>query len=285
MAGITDAILRQPQKIVFPSMVPPAGREDLRRIPFQGASNFRDMGGYATVDGRRTRWGVLYRSDRLGNLTVRDLLYFQQLDLYSVIDFRSDEERRESPDRLPGDNRVSILTLPIIPNGDPAAARYITERIKKGDVEGLDAIELVMGDYRRFVTRYTHRFRRYIRAILEAAGRPVLFHCTAGKDRTGFAAAITLRLIGVPEDTILNDYLLSNVYFLPAYSRQLHLLQRTHGRATADFATIFAQVRTEYLQAAYQAIDEVYRSFEIYVQEGLALSERDLTKLKGYLLE
>ena len=284
MASATTAILREPQSIVFPIMVSPEGREHLRRIPFQGAVNFRDLGGYATSDGRRTRWGVLYRSDQLSQLNDRDLLYFRQLGLHTVIDFRSDDERERMPDRIPEEDATSLLPLPMIPNDNPEVAKAVSERIENGDIDGLDALALIKADYRRFVTKYTGMYRQFMKTLLRAEGKPVLFHCAAGKDRTGFAAAITLRLLGVPEKTILNDYLLSNEYFLPSYQNQIDQLGKRYGKATADFVTLLAAVNGEYLQSAYQAIGEMYGDFNKFMLEGLALNAEDITRLKAYLL-
>lgn len=285
MDGLTDTIERKPQSIIFPFMVPPEVREDLRRIPYQGVNNFRDLGGYATLDGRHTRWGMLYRSDRLSELTKRDLLYFHHLDVHSVVDFRSDSERQEAPDQLPQSSMINLITLPITPFDDPTITRQISERIKRGRMEGLDTRKLIIEDYRRFATTHTPLFRRYLQIVLEAAGRPVLFHCSAGKDRTGFAAAITLRLTGVSEETILYDYMLSNDYFLPAYRRQIEYMRLVHGEAAAAFALKFAEVKSEYLLTAFRAIDETYGSFERYVREGLDLREEHIAQLKEYLLE
>ncbi|MEW5873176.1 MAG: tyrosine-protein phosphatase [Chloroflexota bacterium] len=284
MDGMPNTDLQRPQRIVFPIMAPPEWRESLRRIPLQGANNFRDLGGYATQDGRHTRWGLLYRSDRLSGLTNRDLLYLQYLDLHTIVDFRSAEERQEAPDRLPQMGQIRTLALPVAPYKDPETAVAISERIFKGDTDGLDAEELVLADYRRFVTHHTHSFRQFLHAVLEARGRPVLFHCTAGKDRTGFAAAILLRLLGVSDEAILGDYLLSNEYFLPGFLQQLSSDYPELGKTSVDFISRLAEINPVHLHGAYQAIDETYGSFEAFVRQGLAFGEQELDSLKQRLL-
>jgi protein-tyrosine phosphatase len=155
------------------------------------------------------------------DLTDLDLEYIEQLDRYSIIDFRSEWERKEAPDRLPQQHEIKTLALPITPNNSSEAAQEISERVSKGDIKGLDAMELITGDYRRFVIIHTHHYRQFFQELLGAAGRPVLFHCTADKDRTGFAAALTLHLLGVPKADILKDYLLSNLYYLPSYRGEI----------------------------------------------------------------
>jgi protein-tyrosine phosphatase len=284
MAGNTYAISEEQHKVSFSTITSSNLRDNLRRIPLMGASNFRDLGGYVTLDGRPIRWGALYRSDRLRDLSDRDLLYLDQLDLHTIIDFRSENERLEAPDRLPNGHRIKTLDLPIVPNDSSEAAQEITNRVRKGDIEGLDALELITADYRRFVTKYTYQFRQYFRALMKARGRPVLFHCTAGKDRTGFAAATTLRILGVPVDTIMQDYLLSNRYFLPAYQDEIEKLRQAHDQAVAEFVTLLAEVRAEYLQASFQAIDDLYGNFEAFRQVGLGLDDQDISDLRSYLL-
>jgi protein-tyrosine phosphatase len=284
MAENTYAIFEEPNKVCFSTITSSNLRDNLRRIPLMGVSNFRDLGGYVTLDGRPIRWGALYRSDRLRDLSDRDLLYLDQLDLHTIIDFRSQNERLEAPNRLPNGHRIKTLDLPIIPNDSSEAAQEISNRVRKGDIEGLDALKLITADYRRFVTKYTFQFRQYFRALIEARGRPVLFHCTAGKDRTGFAAATILRILGVPEESIIEDYLLSNRYYLPAYQDEIEKLHQVHGQAVAEFVTLLAEVRAEYIQASFQAIDDLYGSFEAFRQVGLGLDDQDISDLRSYLL-
>jgi protein-tyrosine phosphatase len=113
------------------------------------------MGGYFTLDGSRTKWGTFYGSDPLRDVTDLDLEYIEQLDLYSIIDFRSEWERKEAPDRLSQQHEIKTLALPITPNNSSEAFQEISERVSKGDIKGLDAMELITGDYRRFVIRHT----------------------------------------------------------------------------------------------------------------------------------
>ena len=256
-----------------------------RRLPLRGVPNFRDLGGYPAAGGRHTRWNTLYRSGDLYKLNRADLKRLAELRLHTLADFRSAYERQQRPNRLPAKHEIELLALPVPTNGSSRGAEELARRVKRGDVRGLDADHILGQDYRIYVSEYTPAFRQYAHALLAAAGRPVLIHCTAGKDRTGFAAAITLRLLGVSHETILADYLLSNQYFLPSLRVQLQFLRLARGEQTAQFARDMATAQEAYLQAAFATIQVLYGSFEAYTRQGLGLQEEDVDKLQEYLLE
>jgi protein-tyrosine phosphatase len=256
-----------------------------RIIPLQGTRNFRDLGGYPTADGRSTRWGCLFRSDRLHRLTRNDQRTLQHMNIHTLVDFRPEPERLKSPNRLSKGHNIHILTLPVNTNSDPNSVANFTQRIKTGKVDGLDADQILTRDYRNYVSNHTAQYRQYIHALLDAAGQPFLFHCTAGKDRTGFAAAVTLRLVGVPNEIITADYLLTNSYFLKSLRFHFLLLRLVKGKAVAKFAKDMATAKEIFLNSAYQAINNEFGSFENYVRLGLELGEKEIKRLRDNLLE
>ncbi len=134
-------------------------------------------------------------------------------------------------------------------------------------------------------TRFTPQMKRFVNELFSAGGRPVLFHCAAGKDRTGFAAAITLRILGVPLEVVLEDYLLSNQYYLTAHSWNLFLIRLMKGNRFSNVVKGFLEVKPAYLCAAFEAIDSEFGSFEKYVRNGLGLTEQDIKNIRNLYLE
>ena len=270
--------------LVLPAALPLARREAHRRIRLSGTYNLRDLGGYPAAGGRAVRWGVLYRSDHLGRLTPLGLEQVRAFGLAAVLDLRSEEERKAAPDRLPAEAPLRVVELPIsyALSGSP---EELGRRLKTGDVAGVDVPALMLRTYRQFATAFAPQFGRLVREVLDAGGQPVLFHCTAGKDRTGFAAALLLRLRGVSQETVLHDYGLSTRYNLGAWRWQLWLLRLFRGTAPARVARQLCAAEAPYLQAAFEAASQTYGSFDAFVLQGLGLGQADVDRLRELLLE
>ncbi len=238
-----------------------------RRLPLEGASNFRDLGGYETVDGRFVRWGLLYRSDDLADLTDADLAYLSHLDLALVCDLRSPDERESQPSRLPRTNAPQVAHLPIHVGGSSSAD--VAAQLRSGQ---LDPVQLLVEANRAFVTTHSAPFRGVLQRISEPANLPTLIHCTAGKDRTGFASAMVLLALGVSRETVLEDYMLTNRY-----------VAEPDG-GNAEFFRALWGVRREYLQAALDTIDQNYGSVEVYLRDGLGITDELRDNLRELLL-
>jgi protein-tyrosine phosphatase len=168
-----------------------------RRLPFSGAKNFRDLGGYQTLTGKSVRWGALYRADSLHNLTHRDLTRLSALDPEWIIDFRSPKEKEEWPDRLPVAMPARLVEIPIIDSSTQIYQQSSRDEILK-NLKTIDPVDFLTETNMQLATRFTAEMRKFLDVLFSSNGRPILFHCTAGKDRTGFAAAIILRMLGVP---------------------------------------------------------------------------------------
>jgi protein-tyrosine phosphatase len=241
---------------------------------------------YVAADDPTVRWGGLYRSDHLGKLSARDLRQLRKLDLAVLIDFRSAAEKAAAPNRLPSGHAIKVVELPLFDDdASDAMGAGLRARIERGDLAGIDAAALLIEANQRLATEFTPAYRRFMAELLAARGAPVLFHCTAGKDRTGFAAAIVLRLLGVPQEVIVADYLRSKVYSLAARRRDLLLLRLLKGRELTALVRTLLGVESAYLQAAFDAIDREYGSFAAYARDGLGLSEADIAWLRDNLLE
>ena len=271
--------------LVVPALLPSAEREAHRLLNFEGIPNFRDLGGYRTRDGRQVRWGSLYRSGTMAEASDADLRALGQLHLSTLIDFRSLAEKTREPNRLPQAPGFDVVEIPILDQGNSAIAEKIMERIDTGDFEGFDPDRIMLNANQQFAVQFTPQFRRFMHSVLEANGEPVVWHCTAGKDRTGFASAVLLRLLGVPEDIVMQDYLASGEQALDARRSQLLLLRLFKGEEAAGKLGILLGVERGWLQAAFDAIDSHWGGFDRYVSEGLQLDASDVAQLKRALLE
>lgn len=254
-----------------------------RHLEFSGVKNFRDLGGYRTVDGKTVRWGALYRSDGLHKLTDRDVKRLSALCLERVIDFRSEYEKGEEPDRLPAEADIQRVEIPILDASTAVVQESRDEFVKS--LKNIDPLLYMTATYVGFVTQFTTAFQQFFQELTAAEGRPVLFHCTAGKDRTGYAAAILLRVLGVPHETVLEDYLLTNDYFFAGYKWNLMLARLLKGKRFANAVKGFMLADPRYLLTAFETVDRQFGSFENYIRNGLGLSAGDIDRFKAIYLE
>ena len=245
-----------------------------RRLPFDGAVNFRDLGGYDVGQGRRTRWRCLYRSDSLADLTEEDLARLATLNLHGLIDFRMPQERQSHPNRLPTDHSMRMVEIGFWPEGVVemlSALRALTI-----DATGVE--RAVMSHYRRYPFHHKAEYRQMLEVIEEAAGRPMLFHCVSGKDRTGFGAAVILMALGATPSVILQDYLLTN-----SYRRDIgHLMPPG---TPVSVAQAFTAASALYLEAAFSTIKQTYGSVDAYLEQGLGFDDKRRANLRNLLTE
>ena len=271
--------------LVIPSQLPTDQREAHRLLNFEGIANFRDLGGYPSDSGKQVKWGTLYRAGTLAHSSDADLRNLGQLQLVSLIDFRSSQEKEEEPNRLPDPTGFTVVEIPTLDDGNKALVGDIMARIDSGNFDGFDPNLAMMTANRQFATEFTPQFRQFIRTVLEADGAPIVWHCSAGKDRTGFAAAILLRILGTPRDIVMQDYMASREHALEARKSQLLLLRVFKGEEAADKLAIMMGVEEAWMNAAFEEIDAQWGSFDNYVSQGLLLSSADIQRLRKNLLE
>ncbi|WP_228002017.1 tyrosine-protein phosphatase [Nocardia australiensis] len=223
-----------------------------RSLNLQGVQNARDVGGYRTVDGRSVRTGLVYRTGQLNNATSADLTSLTQRQVRYVDDLRTAFERAIGPDKVPAG--ATVHTADVIGQAPP---QTLLTTLTGGD-------DL----YRAFITApgASEAFASVLRDIIDTDDGAVLFHCTAGKDRTGWTAAVLLSILGVDRDTVNQDYLLSNRYRNASANDPLNSVQQP------------------WLDAAFDQADQTYGSFDNYVRDGLKLSATDVAALKAKLL-
>ncbi len=271
--------------IIVPAGLPAEQRDAHRVLKFEGIVNFRDIGGYKTEDNRSVKWGRLYRSGTFAHSSRADLKALEKLNLVTLIDFRSSAEKEEEPNLLPDPTGFRVVEIPTLDDGNKAMVGEVMERVESGNFDGFDPNYFMLEANRQFADKFTPQFREFIHTVADAKGKPVVWHCSAGKDRTGFAAAILLRILGVPENTIMADYLKSKKNALAGRKNEIRLLRLFKGDEAADKITIMMGVEEAWLAAAFTEIDKRWGSFDNYVTNGLQLSPEDIAKLRSTLLE
>ena len=240
-----------------------------RVLPLQGATNFRDLGGYLGRGGRPVRWRRLFRSDHLGGLTDTDKAVLAKLGLATAFDFRGVSERAAASYELPGVIQHSLAI-------EPTVAQRMQELAAAGQRITAPVVSELMKDlYRGLVNDQAHRFAELFEHLLQLDA-PVVFHCTAGKDRTGFAAALLLLALGVPRPLVMQDYLLTNEIYRPPPLAQDHPL--------ADALAVMWRVEEHFLETALEAVDADQGGLERYLGQRLGLSRAALdTRARRYL--
>lgn len=231
-----------------------------RSIALEGTSNFRDLGGYLGYGGARVRWRQLFRSAHLGQLSPTDQQTLKQLSVQRVVDFRGTTERVAQPCAIPN---ATVHALSIEPN--IVQALEARARAQK-TVDADEAQNLMRQTYHDFLSHNTPRFAQLFGHLLQD-GAPLVFHCTAGKDRTGFAAALVLKSLRVSEADILQDYLLTNQLFVPP-------LVVGEG-APPEVRNAIQRVQPDYLQAALDAVQHSYGGLENYLEKGIGLGKAE----------
>jgi Protein tyrosine/serine phosphatase len=225
-----------------------------RLLPLSGAWNVRDMGGFAGIGGKRVRWGRLFRADDLYCLTETDRTYLASIPLVSVFDFRTEEERLHAPDLLPGSVR-QVFVCPVRPG------KLTPNAVRRGYAPD-EAEALMCRVYEDLVTDEANIavYRQFFARLAEPDTLPMLFHCSAGKDRTGLAAALLLFALGVERDEVMEDYLASRVYLKGKYAD------------TSAFYTVDAS----FLHAAVAAVERRHGSMEAFLRTDLGVDPEAL---------
>lgn len=241
-----------------------------RVLPLQGASNFRDLGGYPGQGGRPVRWRRLFRSDHLGALSEQDKGQLARLGLARTFDLRGERERAAHPYELPGVHRHLLTIEPVIVQSMQAMA-------DEGRALTVSACEELMRDlYRRLVDEQAHRFAELLDHLVND-DTPAVFHCTAGKDRTGFAAALILLALGVPRAVVMSDYLLTNQHFRPPALRW--------GGIAPDVLAVMWRVQQDFLEAALQRVDQAHGGVDSYLGKQLGVSPAARSALRARYLQ
>jgi protein-tyrosine phosphatase len=246
-----------------------------RHVVLQGAANFRDLGGYTTKDGRQVKWGEVYRSADISKLTDSDMAELKKLNIDYDVDLRGHQESAQAPDRLnPGMDYVLL----------PAGSDNINWMQEMSKIKGTQGDSLMIAYYSN--TQYlTDRYKPMFDKLLNLPdGQSLVFHCSAGKDRTGIGSALFLYSLGVPYDTIMSDYLASN-YYRKDINAQLSMQMVQYMHLSPEVAKSMAGVKKEYLDATFKAITNQYGSVDNYLKTQLGLDDEKIALLKKKFLK
>ncbi|MEU0507600.1 tyrosine-protein phosphatase [Nocardia sp. NPDC005998] len=257
------------------------------RIELQGAVNVRDIGGYRTYDGAKVKSGKAIRSDSLEKLTDSDVQKLGGLNLKAVVDLRTPAEVQfMGADKVPAG--VQTVARPIDDTGlfqQMMAAIQSRDPQKQEELLGNGKAEEIMGRvYTSFLSADSRaKFGQTIRD-LAATDRATLYHCTSGKDRTGWLTYVVLRAVGVPESTARQDYLLSNQYRAAADAKLREQVKQAGLMQNPDLLIPLQEVRAEYLDTAIDAMEQAYGDFGKFLPQGLGLDGGTLVQLRKNLV-
>ena len=262
-----------------------------RHIPLDGASNFRDFGGYAAGDGRAVRWGRLYRSDRLSELTARDHARLAPLGIRQVWDLRRQSEADAAPTHWPGEGAPRQIRHPMFVDAADGPSTF--ERIAVSEEARHDAAlaRAVMGQlYVRLVSEPgpLAALRVMFEHLAEPGGAPVLYHCSAGKDRTGVTCALILAALGVGRADIDADFMLTQRYYGSEAARKLRIAQIVEeaglGFWSEEALVPIFTVEQAYLDTALGLVDEA-GGIERFLAERVGVGAGVVDRLRGELME
>ena len=245
-----------------------------RVVALQGCSNLRDLGGYRAGDGRAVRFGLVFRSASLAALTDEDLRTFRATGIRTVCDLRGEREAARAPSRLPdGAGAPEVVRLPI----EPRVGASLRDLLAREEATGEDVYDLLRTAYTAYATDHLPRYRALFDLLLREERLPLLFHCSAGKDRTGFGAALLLTALGVPRETAAADYLATN-----------RIWKREHAlppNTPADVRDTLLTAHRPLLEAALDLAVSSHGGLEALLENGLGLDPPRLARLREALLE
>jgi len=248
-----------------------------RKLDMHGTPNFRDFGGYTLASGEQVKWGYLFRSGQLASLNEDDVDLLGSLGLDLVFDFRREDEQQQEPSRLPLFNPPRVMSMPITPGSNASF-------FEQTDTDREAMFEFMVDINRDFAEAQTDTYSRMFREILDVGGARLLVHCAAGKDRTGFAAAMILLALGVSREVVMRDYMLTAEFFSPHLEID-RLRAKYQMELEAEAILPMLEVHEAYLAAALASIETRYSSVETYLEEALGVGEQEREELRGRYLE
>lgn len=253
--------------------VPEYGKNGIEKdIQIKKVHNFRAVGNIKNIDGRTLKEGKFYRSGHLHKLKKKSFDELEKLGIKEIIDLRNSKEIAQKPDHLPSDIVYKNYSA-FEDEGDQLD--QAKKLVLKGKVDGSDADKRMLEFYRDYVKENPEIIRKIVTEILDS-DRPVLYHCTAGKDRTGITTALILTILKFDKETIYNDYLLSNNYRKKLVDKRLNLATHFHflyPKMDLKVLEKLSWVETDYLDAAFNEINKEYGSIDNYIQKVLGISE------------
>ena len=250
-----------------------------RKLIINDLDNFRDLGGLKTQDDRYVNWGRFYRSDALNVLLSSEFNYIDGLDIKRVFDLRSDFEIKSAQDNLP--KNIAYEHFPIFADNDSGMLQGLQEKMSKGSLTKADAEQLLMDTYKSFANEDAIKFNKLLHEIFIEYDYPSVFHCTAGKDRTGFTAAMILSILNVDRKTILEEYEMTNFYTQSKIEDLMKNVSKLGYGDKIEPAAIEAimSVNKKYLEASFKIIDSKYGGIDAFIKNQLGFSDEERSEL------
>jgi len=243
-----------------------------REIKLQGAVNFRDLGGYKTKSGKKVKMNVLFRSAALNSLTDADLTKIAGLHIKYDFDFRGPFEVKTAPDKIPtGTTRISL----------PAGSENIGDSNYMKNMGRYLKSDSFMMSFYTVLTPFKDRYKPLFDSLItNTKSSPILFHCTAGKDRTGIAAALILYALGVKEQTIFEDYEATNYYRRKENAKSIAQMTKYYG-LDEKIANNLMGAKKEYIAATFSTIKGKYGTIDAYLEKELGLTQQKIKILRA----
>lgn len=267
-----------------------------RLVNLDGTYNFRDCGGYETIEGRRVKWGLLYRSDQLSNISERDVTFLKNMGLKTIVDYRSKSEASAAPNKEISD--ANTYSLDPYAKTAQLAAGSIDDDVNKSILDLLkehkfypekygDPEENMYKQYKKFIYSDSSKkaYRELIKLILDEHNLPLVQHCRGGKDRTGFGVAIILLALGVREECVIYDYTLTTKYRVTKNKKQMNLYKKyTKDEQTLTLLSTLQQSKEIYMETAINEMKKTYGSIDSYLKDALGIDQDVKEKLKEIFL-
>lgn len=252
---------------------------------FEKLANFRDIGGLQTIDGRVMKAGILYRSDDISKMTQKDAEKLSTYNIKVVCDLRTPKKHRSKRSRHAFNESFTLFNFPLHLEETQASRRMIFNFFfgRSGRERFL---EFSSGYYQHMAFESTSQIKALITMLAQEENLPALIHCTAGKDRTGYVAALIQLFAGVPYETVAQEYLLTNHHYQTRLEKVAKIVNGvTLKRVSPERTKLILMAHQQFLDEVYQALMQKYGSVEVYLRDGCGMEESTLAKFKESLLE
>jgi protein-tyrosine phosphatase len=281
-AALTNAGHAQHGSVTEPVASPATARSadaaGRRVIGLQGQTNFRDLGGYETTDGRHVKWGMIFRSGELSHLTTADYRQVSALGIRTVYDLRDQRERASQPTEWAAGPVRALVSV----KSDEVSAAM--SPLSDPNIDANRARAALADFYAQMPKLYAPEYRVIVHELLENRA-PLLLHCTAGKDRSGVASALILSALGVPRATIVQDYELTDQLLRPSSVPPKTEFMRRFQSLPADVQHAMMSADPAYMAAAFRSIETHYGSVQTYFSTELGVGPEQIERLKSLYLE
>ncbi|MFC6095144.1 tyrosine-protein phosphatase [Flavobacterium qiangtangense] len=255
------------------SLVENAVNSEKRFVKLKKTTNFRDVGGISTIEGKTIKWGKIYRSDNLSKLKEKEFTKFKSLKIETVIDLRTEAETSEKEDNLP--TETAYISIPIVSDQGDLMGQ-MKEKVLRGEVSEEESKELMREFYSKAITENIPLLRASIQKII-GSENAILYHCSAGKDRTGIVTALLLSLANVDRATIVNEYLLSNYYRkskIKSTIRKAKFLKIIRPKINTNVILNFMSVDEIYINTMFEIIDNKYGGMDSFITNELKIDDK-----------